>query len=101
MHAPRLLILVTLCFAPACGLAPLTALQRRTLNVQAGTFTGRHSRKIVAAMDKNKKQKQKPATADGKESLYGSVADFEFDAATVTAVLGTLIAIQFFVIANL
>jgi len=44
---------------------------------------------------------KKPATSDGQESLYGSAADFEFDAVTVTAILGTLIAIQFFVVANL
>lgn len=97
MHAFELFLLVILCVAPSSGLGPLTALQRRTLNLQAGTVTRRHSRKIVAAIDEDKK----PATADGQESLYGSPANFEFDAVTVTAVLGTLIAFQFFVIANL
>jgi hypothetical protein len=92
------LFLIALCAAPASALGPLTALQRRTLNLQARTFTDRQSRKIIASANDDKK---KPATADGQESLYGSPANFEFDAVTVTAVLGTLIAFQFFVIANL
>lgn len=100
MHARGLLLLVALCVGPVSALGPLTPLQRRTLNLQAGTFTNRQSRsKTVAAIDKDKKKP--PATADGQESLYGSAANFEFDAVTVTAVLGTLIAFQFFVIANL
>ena len=35
------------------------------------------------------------------ESLYNSPADFEFDAVTVTALLGAALAFQFFVLANL
>lgn len=50
---------------------------------------------------KEQKQQHPQQQEEEEDSLYNSPADFEFDAVTVTALLGAAIAFQFFVVANL
>ena len=42
-----------------------------------------------------------PPPPEEEDSLYNTGADFEFDAVTITALLGAAVAFQFFVLANL